>query len=129
MRRKLLMLGLLLTVAMIGPIALWSFAPKKQKRYEDALLGKTLDEAKAILEGEPIGYYTRALEEKTGRQIEWPADEMAVGHWVIPISSDRRTGPVVDLRFDAAGKVIRVRYFSIVPGPFLSMLSQLVGLY
>lgn len=116
MRKKLNLLGLFLAVAMIGFIVIWSLSPPTmQKRSRDALMGKTLEEAKAILHGPPNWYLKIEDEIKKGKPIAWPAEVVAIGYWwKEPVFED-----VIHVCFDKHGTAIRVEYATVVRGESL----------
>jgi hypothetical protein len=118
--------AMLLSVAVIGFFVLWwSFSPGMEEHYEQLLVGKDLQQVKSILADATSErfYHTRADWEKVvGGPVGWPEGVMAIGHWEV----EPEPGPIVNVHFDGAGKVIRVRYQTFVSGDsFSRMLRRL----
>jgi hypothetical protein len=98
-----------LALFVLALLVLWFLGRSAQRKYEDALIGKTKDEAEVYFGSKPTRYITR--EQLRQREVEcgWAAEVDAVAHWDQGRPGYQDTVVVV---FDAAGKAIEVVYHS-----------------
>lgn len=98
---------MLLGVAIAGFTVLWFVIPSQQSRYEDLLLGKTLEQVKTTLDIQPYWYSTKEEWEKQPGHLQWPHDQAAMAHWCM-----RPKAEYITVIFDKAGIAKRVSYSS-----------------
>jgi hypothetical protein len=94
---------------MVGLLVLWFLGANAQRRYEDALIGKTLDQAEGVFGTKPTRYVTRDQLRQRQVQCGWAAQVDAVAHWDIGRPGYQDTIVVV---FDGTGKATEVVYHS-----------------
>jgi hypothetical protein len=98
-----------IALVVVALLVLWFLGRSTQRKYEDALIGRTMDEAEVYFGSKPTRYLTR--EQLRQREIEcgWQAHEDAVASWNIGRPGYQDTVVVV---FNGAGKAIEVVYYS-----------------
>ena len=98
-------IGMFLGVSIACFMVVRFVIPSEQSRYEDLLLGKTLEHVKATLDTQPYWYSTKEEWEKQPEhlQLQWPDDQAAMAHWCM-----RPKGEFVTVIFDKAGVAKRV---------------------
>ena len=117
-KRILRAIAIFLGVAIACVMVVRFVIPSEQSRYEDLLLGKTLEQVKATLDAHPYWYSTKEEWEKQPEHLQWPDDQAAMAHWCLGPKGD-----FVTVIFDKAGIAIRVSYSSSLSMTFRRWLS------
>ena len=115
MRARLLRAaGLLLGLGIVGFVVPWLLfrdsSLNEKRRYEDALLGKTLDQVNATMNAPPVWYMTKDdWQKQSAEPLQWPDEEAANALWIkgLPPRED-----MILVVFDKAGLATRVGFSS-----------------
>lgn len=118
MRKRCMVVGFLLIVALVAFVVLLRLPSEMQRRCETALTGKCLRELTDTLGAPPSAYYARVEMEKIHGRLGWQEDIAAMALWW---KEPFRGEHVISVCFDAAGRAVIVKYQTLVPGPPFSL--------
>jgi hypothetical protein len=114
LKRVLRAVGILLGLAIAVLVVLWFLPPTysstEKRRYEDALLGKTLEQVKATLGARLHSYHTKEQFQKlVAEPVQWPDGEEAIGIW---IKGRPPNEEAIYVHFDKEGLAMRIQFSS-----------------
>jgi hypothetical protein len=108
-KRRLRTIAIFIGLAIACVMVLWFVMPSEQSRYEDLLLGRTLEQVTTTLEARPYWYSTKEDWEKQPAHPLWPDDQAAMAHWRLGLIGNEYFVTVI---FDKAGIATKISYSS-----------------